>query len=321
MSNENKPKMSVVLASTSANDLAKTLNLSSNQLAKAKSKALQLSNDIKLANCDPWSLLRFVFETARYNFERDDSVYPVPYANKVQAQVGYQGWKELAYRTGKYSLIDCIVVKECDQVFINNKGQVEVKFCSDYKKNKESKPIGYFAFAEDKNGKRIATVYLDNEEAVKHGKRYSKTFTSQSATNVWRDNFDAMASKTAIKKLIKKLDITPEIQEAFKLDQIVLGQTKEQDAYLDNPTNTYNIPEEIEAPKQETTIKNRLEAPKKVEQPKKVDAEPVVKKEVEEPKKAEPIKDLMGHNIEETKEEITSNDGFFDMVDEVYHGN
>ena len=314
MSNETKTQMSVVLKSDFTADLGKTLNLSSNQLAKAKSKALQLSNDVKLANCDPWSLVRFVFETARYNFERDDSVYPVPYANKVQAQIGYQGWKELAYRTGKYSLIDCIVVKECDQVFINNKGQAEVKFCSDYKKNKESKPFGYFAFAEDKNGKRIASVFLDYDEATKHGEKYSKTFASQGATNVWRDNFDAMASKTAIKKLIKKLDITPEIQEAFKLDQIVLGQTKEQDAYLDNPTNTYNIPEEIEAPKQETTIKNRLEAPKKVEQPKKVEAEPVVKKEVE---KAEPIKDLTGHNIEEPQT-TDPRDDFFNLVDEAY---
>ena len=97
-----QPTMSVILASNSIAELGKSLCLTEKQLMKARSSALTLSSDPKLSKCDPYSLVKYCFEIARYNFSRDDCAYPVPYGNKVQAQIGYKGFRELAMESQKY---------------------------------------------------------------------------------------------------------------------------------------------------------------------------------------------------------------------------
>ena len=127
-----KPTMSSVLASKGIGELSNSLSLTPEQINRAKSSALQLSSDPKLAKCDPFSIAKYCFETARYNFTRDDCIYPVPYNDKIQAQMGYKGFRELCLKAG-YKEISSVPVYSCDRVYRDREtGQVKVEFNEDY---------------------------------------------------------------------------------------------------------------------------------------------------------------------------------------------
>ena len=85
------------------------------------------------------------------------------------------------------------------------------------------KEIAYYALAELNNG-GFALHIMTKEEIVKHGKHYSRSYSSKSSP--WQTDFDAMAYKTVIRQLCdKKLPkATTEhsilLQEASRVDDI-----------------------------------------------------------------------------------------------------
>lgn len=244
---EKKTTMSVALANPFVKSLSGNLNLTQAQEMRARSSALTLSSTASLANCDPFSIIKYCFETVRYNFGRDDCIYPVPYKNFVQAQVGYRGYRELAMRTGKYQNIDASEVYECDKIKRNRiTGQIEVEFEEDVSKIDTTKVQGYYAFAIDKNGALVGTKYMSQKECEAWGKKYSKTYGK-----TWENNFKKMALKTVIKQLCGSLESSVEMQNLQKQDQIVYGGLNEKDTYKDNA----NV---IDAEAQETTINNSI---------------------------------------------------------------
>lgn len=269
-----QPTMSTILASKGIAELGKSLCLNEKQLMKARSSALTLSSDPKLSKCDPFSLVKYCFEIARYNFTRDDCAYPVPYGNKVQAQIGYKGFRELAMESGKYDEITCSEVYSCDKVVRDREtGQIKVEFNEDYTATTKAELIGFFAFARTKAGKVSNSIFWTKEQCEKHGKHYSKTYNS-----VWGDKefgFVKMAKKTVIKQLCQELDQTPQLQNAIMHDQIVFGGKGEQDSYLDNPV--------IELSERKTTVSNSI-IPENI-----VDEIPSTNTEVEENSATEAI--------------------------------
>lgn len=239
METTNKP-VSALLASNAVKSLGQNLCLTQEQLLKANSMAIQLSTDPKLSKCEPSSIIKYCYEIVRYNFTRDDCAYPVPYGNKIQAQIGYKGFRELAMRSQKYNQISCNEVKECDKVIRNPlTGEIEVEFNTDYALASKSPTIGFYAFAVTKEGKLSNKLFWSLEQAKNHGKRYSKTYNS-----IWTDEsygFSKMAKKTVIKQLCQELDQTPELREAMLNDQVVYGVEEEANKYEDNPLNDDQI--------------------------------------------------------------------------------
>lgn len=213
--------------------LGDSLHLTEAQKAQAASTALQLSSDAKLCTCDKFSLAKFCFETARYNFSRPDCIYPVPYGKYIQAQLGYRGYKELAMRSKLYKEIDAVEVLECDTLKRNRlTGQISVEFEEDVNKTIDSKVVGYYAYAINTDGELCGSLYWTIAQCEAHGRKYSKTYDS-----VWGKNLPVMAKKTVLKQLLGKLPTTPDIQAAIKQDQIVYGGDGEEDTYKDNPYN------------------------------------------------------------------------------------
>ena len=226
-----KPKMSAVLGSNAIKELCNSLSLTDEQINRAKSSALELSTNPNLASCDPFSLVKFCFETARYNFSRNDCIYPVPYKDKVQAQMGYKGFRELCLRSGAYDDINCSEVYKCDKVFRDTEtGKVKVVFNENIE-SLEGEPIGFYAYAIDKEGKVVNSLYWSKEKCIEHGKYYSKSYDK-----IWGGReFSKMAKKTVLKQLCSDLKTTPELETAIKMDQIVFGKNGEENDYLDIP--------------------------------------------------------------------------------------
>lgn len=225
-------KISDLIASKGAKELAGSLRLTPTQVQKANSAALTLSTNSMLRNCSPASILKYVYEVARYDFSRDDCVYPVPYGNSIQAQIGYKGFRELALKSGAYLDVNAQIVKECDTIERDEyTGKVKVIFEKDYDKAENSKIRGYFAYAQDKETKEIInSVYWSKKKCEDHGKMFSKTYSSLWGKNEY--SFNKMALKTVLKQLCGELRTTPELESAKKLDGYVYGE-----GYADNPQN------------------------------------------------------------------------------------
>ena len=232
MKQQSNVKISDLIASRGAKELAGSLRLTPTQVQKANSAALTLSTNSMLRNCSPASILKYVYEVARYDFSRDDCVYPVPYGNSIQAQIGYKGFRELALKSGAYLDVNAQIVKECDTIERDEyTGKVRVIFEKDYDKAENSKIKGYFAFAQDKDTKEIInSVYWSKKKCEEHGKMFSKTYNSLWGKNEY--TFNKMALKTVLKQLCGELRTTPELESAKKLDGYVYGE-----GYSDNPQN------------------------------------------------------------------------------------
>ena len=92
------------------------------------------------------------------------------------------------------------------------------------------KTIGYISYFELLNG-FSSIFYMTKEEAENHGKKYSKNYKKY-GTGLWKDEFDAMALKTAIKlNLSKNAPLSIEMQQAVLSDQGVIKS----DDFLNNP--------------------------------------------------------------------------------------
>lgn len=250
-------KVSQAIGTNAVKVLGKNLELTQEQLQKANAVALLLSQDAKLKNCDAYSLINYCYTTARFNFTRDDAIYPVPYGNQVQAQLSYKGLKELAERSGNYKKVWATLVYENDKLYRDREtGEIKVQFNEDIN-SISGKVIGFYAYAINQNNEMNDTFYMSVEQVKNHAKTYSKTYMDKygNESGVWKYNFNAMGLKTVLKQLCsKQLNQSNMMKQAVKLDQLVFSNKLGKGAYLDNPHN--NNEEEISTfvPKEETKI-------------------------------------------------------------------
>ncbi len=303
-------KLSKLLANNAIKALAQNLKLTEKQIEKANATALALQSNDNLRNCDQFSLLQYCYSIARFNFTREDAVYPVPYNGKVQAQIGFQGYRELALRNGKYSKIEATEVRECDTITTTDEGEPDVHFNGMYIERKKSKIIGYFAYAKDTNGNFVKRIFWTVEECMKHGKKYSKAYNS-----IWGDpdKFPAMCKKTVIKQLCKSLDYSPLVETALKEDQIVYGSVGQANTYADNPKNVETFDFSNEETKSTTT--NSILPP--AEEPEEEPAKEEPKKEAKVETKPTPKQVAKKEAVPAKTENTAQDDDFYDQFDDI----
>lgn len=147
---------------------------------------------------------------------------------------GYKGYIQLAMRTGQYRTINADYVYEGELRKVN-KLSGEIAFDGE---KKSDKIVGYFCYFELLNG-FSKTLYVSVEDMAAYAKRYSpsigKTTTIESLIAKandgivskkvgWEGNFNDMALKTVIRRLLSKYGyLSVEMQNALSKD------TEEQD--------------------------------------------------------------------------------------------
>lgn len=135
--------------------------------------------------------------------------YLIPYKNEVQLIIDYKGIAELAMRSGKISNIHADKVCENDE-FEYNVGMIE-KHRIDFKRER-GKAYAYYAIVTFKDGTKKCEVMSKAE--IDGIRRRSK-----SANNgPWVTDYDEMAKKTVFRRLSKWLPQSPEMQQAFDID-------------------------------------------------------------------------------------------------------
>lgn len=204
-----------------------------------------VNNNKYLRNADPASIYGAAMVAASMNLQVNPSLGEcaiIPYGKQAQFQVMRSGLVQLAMRSGVIKSLINEVVYEC-QLVKKNKFKGVYEFDEDAKTS--DKVIGYMAYMETVEGFE-KTLYMTVDEVKEHAKKFSKTY--QSGSGIWKENFDAMAMKTVLKKLLSKW-APKSVAPARQFDQAVVkinpdkGQTDIEDAevvYVDNDNENEN---------------------------------------------------------------------------------
>jgi len=160
-------------------------------------------SDKYLQQCDPNAVIMEALKAATLKLPINKQLgfaYIVPYKGVPQFQLGYKGYIQLAMRTGQYRHLNAGVIYEGIEVH-RNILTGEITFSGEPTSEKVQ---GYFAYMELLNG-FSKTAYMTKEEVIKHAQCYSKSYNAQNSA--WKTNFDEMAMKTVMRRLLSKYGI------------------------------------------------------------------------------------------------------------------
>ena len=175
----------------------------------------------KLAKCSKESLLGALMVSAQLGLEPGTlgQCYLIPFENKkagtveCQFQIGYKGLIELLRRSGQLSDIYSYTVYENDDFNIEYGLSRTLVHKPNFTDRGEIK--GFYAVAILKDGAK-AFEYMTKDEITKHEENYRK---GSYKNDVWNKNFEEMAQKTVVKKLLKWLPVSVEFLEMAAKDE------------------------------------------------------------------------------------------------------
>lgn len=182
-----------------------------------------VSNTPKLGNCTPQSFLGAMMNAAQLGLEPNTPLgqaYLIPFENRkkgiteCQFQIGYKGLIDLAYRSGEVKMIDAQTVYENDE-FEYELGMDPVLKHKPARKNRGN-PIYFYATFKLTNGGQGFQV-MSIEDVQEHAKKYSKTYNN----GPWQTNFEEMAKKTVLKKLLKYAPLKTEFVKQVTSDETI----------------------------------------------------------------------------------------------------
>lgn len=207
------------------------------------------------------SVIKSALQAASYDLPIDPSLgyaYIVPYKNKGKPTatfiIGYKGMVQLCLRTGAYKCVpDAVDVREGELVSYNRlTGEAVFNWIED-EDERESLPIvGYAGYFQLKNGAE-KTIFMTVKQIEKHEQKNRK---GEYKGKGWRENFDAMARKTVIRRLCSKYALMSiEYQDGASKDTMNLATALAQQDYPENalPDDLVDYSEAVDAETGEVT--------------------------------------------------------------------
>lgn len=164
-----------------------------------------LSSNPKLMECDRNSFLGALMNAAQLGLEPNTPLgqaYLIPFKNtkrgitECQFQIGYKGLLDLAYRSGEVATVQAQIVYENDK-FEYELG-LEPKLVHIPADGERGAAVRVYAVFKLKNGGYSFEV-MSMDDVKRHAQKYSKAFSS----GPWQTNFEEMAKKTVLKKVLK----------------------------------------------------------------------------------------------------------------------
>lgn len=196
-----------------------------------------LSTNPKLTECTPQSFLGAMMTAAQLGVEPNTPLgqaYLLPYWNsrqncyECQFQLGYKGLLDLAYRSGDISVVQSQVVYENDEFSYSFGLEPELKHIP--AKADRGDPVYVYAMFRTKSdgyGYEVASI----EDIRAHAQRYSKSF----ANGPWQTNFEEMAKKTILKRVLKYAPLKSEFVRKLVQDETIKTSI-DADMYMVEPT-------------------------------------------------------------------------------------
>ena len=214
-----------------------------------------ISVNPKLAECTPQSFLGAMMTAAQLGVEPNTALgqaYLLPYKRNVknpvtnqwesimecQFQLGYKGMIDLAYRSGEVSIIQAHAVYENDE-FTYELG-LEPTLRHKPASSNRGNPIAYYAmFKTQSGGYGFEVMSIDDIKA--HAQKFSKSF----GNGPWQTNFDEMAKKTVLKKVLKYAPLKSDFVRGIAQDETVKAELSD-DMYSVPDTMVYEEADYVE---------------------------------------------------------------------------
>lgn len=157
---------------------------------------------------NPISIIKAGLRAAAYDLPIDPALgqaYIVPFRNKVKMEatfiIGYKGLYQLAVRTGVYKKINVVDVRDGELLNYDRlTEEAEFRWMDDEEERQKTPIAGYCAYFELTNGMRKC-IYRTTQQINCHEKKFRK---GDYQSKGWRDNWEAMASKTVLRELLGK---------------------------------------------------------------------------------------------------------------------
>lgn len=240
--------MSTEITQTRANSLRKLLTECKIDIAKALPKHVSPDRMLRMAltsarknpkllECSPESFLGAVIQSAQLGLEPDTALghaYLVPYRNKASGQLevnfmpGYRGLMDLVYRAPGHPIIMPVAVYEGD-VFEYSRGLHPNLNHAPKPHAINAKLTHAYCVASFADGRKEFEV-MDRAEIESRRSRSKATGFSP-----WSTDYEAMALKSVIRKLVKFLPMSAELQTAVGLDEAAEIDRTQNNAILLRP--------------------------------------------------------------------------------------
>lgn len=229
-----QPNQSLALPVGTQNTLRDLLNKNAAALAEVLPKHMDADRLVKVAllasmqnprllQCSKQSILQSLMTAAQLGLEVNGvlgSGYLVPYGNVAQFIPGYRGMIDLARRAGAIKKAQARIVYEDDDFSVDYGSEtlVHKPNLRSAKRSPEDIIAVYFIATLPDGDRQFEVMTKDEIDAIR--KR------SKAASNgPWVTDFAEMAKKTVVKRAVKYLPLSPELEAAIELDnRIESGQ-------------------------------------------------------------------------------------------------
>jgi recombination protein RecT len=152
--------------------------------------------------------------------------YLIPYKNRgideVQFQLGYKGLIDLAYRSGEVELVQAHIVYENDE-FVCEYG-LEPKLVHKPADSDRGEAIKVYAMFKTKSGGYGFDV-MSMDDVRRHAEKYSQAY--KSGFSPWKTNFEEMAKKTVLKRVLKYAPLKSDFVRAVVQDESIKSEISE----------------------------------------------------------------------------------------------
>lgn len=182
-----------------------------------------LSSNPQLSQTTPQSFLAAMMTAAQLGVEPNTPLgqaYLLPYRNKgqleCQFQLGYKGLIDLAYRSGEVELIQAHIVYKNDE-FTCEFG-LDPKLTHKPASGDRGEPVKVYAMFKTKSG-GFGFDVMSMDEVKAHAIKYSKAYSS--AFSPWKTNFEEMAKKTVLKRVLKYAPLKSDFVRAAVQDESI----------------------------------------------------------------------------------------------------
>jgi recombination protein RecT len=168
----------------------------------------------KLLECNPYSVVGAVIRATQLGLEIGSHLgqaYLVPYKNDCTLQIGYRGMIDMAFKSGLVASVTARTVHSNDlfEWALGTDERITHKPAT----GDRGLLVAVYAMAKLTTG-GVHFEVLDMAE-IEKAKRASKS----SSFGPWKDHFEEMAKKTAIRRLFKYLPVGTDLTRAVALDE------------------------------------------------------------------------------------------------------
>lgn len=190
-----------------------------------ESIVIAVANNPQLQECSPKSIMISAMRAASLQLSVDPimkQAHLVPMGKEATIIVDYHGLVQLSVGTGYYKIPPNVFeVYKGETVKLERfSGKIEVEGTPELDKDGNRAVIGWCGYFKAKD-ETERWLYMTNEEADAHGKKYSKAFNSPKSG--WTTEREKMRRKTVLRNLVSRWgNFSPVVQKIMAQDEPIL---------------------------------------------------------------------------------------------------